>query len=63
MYIYTIIKNRKVIYSLDCNYFDEEFDTMSELVDYVIYSGMDPNWEITIDGEPSGEQIIDLLDF
>lgn len=51
------------MYSLDCNYFDEEFDTMSELVDYVIYSGMDPNWEITIDGEPSGEQIIDLLDF
>ena len=51
------------MYSLDCDYFDKEFDTMSELMDYVMYSGIDPNYEVTIDGEPSGELIINLLDF
>ena len=51
------------MYSLDCSYFDKEFDTMSELVDYVMYSGMDPNYEITHNGTPTGEFAINFIQF
>lgn len=49
------------MYSLDCSYFDKEFNTLDELLDYVMYSGMDPDYEITFDGDGMGEKAIDLL--
>ena len=51
------------MYSLDVSYFVKEFDTLEELMDYVVISGMDPNHEITRNGRPTGEQAIELMQF
>ena len=50
-------------YSLDCSYFVNEFKSIDELVDYVVDNGMDPNYEITANGSPTGEMVIDLIQF
>lgn len=51
------------MYSLDCSYFKEEFNSLQELIDRVMYSGMDPSYEITKNGEGTGEFAIDLIQF
>lgn len=51
------------MYSLDCSYFKKEFATRDDLMDFVISSGMDPNYEITKDGVGTGEDAIDLIQF
>jgi hypothetical protein len=51
------------MYRLDVSYFEEEFDTIEELINYVVEYGMDPNHEITRDGRPTGEQAIELMQF
>jgi len=51
------------MYSLDCSYFKKEFRTIDELVNDVMISGMDPNYEITKDGIGIGEMVIDLIQF
>lgn len=51
------------MYSLDCNYYKAEFNTIDELINDVILSGMDPNYEITKDGKGIGEMVIDLISF
>jgi len=35
------------MYSLDCSYYSKTFDSVNDLVNDVIQSGMDPNYEIT----------------
>ena len=50
-------------YSLDCSYYNEEFDSIDELIDDIASSGMDPNYEILYMGEGTGEQAIDLIVF
>ena len=50
-------------YSLDCSYFVNEFKSINELVDYVVNNGMDPNYEITANGNPTGEYVIGLIQF
>jgi hypothetical protein len=45
------------MYSLDCSYYSKTFD----LVNDVIQSGMDPNYEITFNGKPTGEEVIELI--
>jgi len=52
-----------IMYSLDCNYYENNFSTIDELIRDVIQSGMDPNYEITKDGRGTGEQAIDLIQF
>lgn len=49
------------MYSLDCSYYKAQFKTISELIFHVTMSGMDPNYEITKDGKPTGEMLIDLI--
>ena len=49
------------MYSLDCSYYKKEFSTIDELIEDVINSGMDPNYSITVDGKPTGEELIDLI--
>jgi len=49
------------MYSLDCEYYSKEFSTLHELLDDVVYSGMDPNYEITLDGAKQGETAWDLI--
>lgn len=49
------------MYSLDCDYYKAEFKSIGDLISHVMISGMDPNYEITKDGKPTGEMIIDLI--
>ena len=49
------------MYSLKSNYYTKEFSSMDELLDDVMSSGMDPNYEITRDGRGTGETAWDLL--
>lgn len=51
------------MYSLDCDYFTKDFPTIGDLINYIIESGMDPNYEITKNGKPTGSQAIDLIQF
>ena len=46
-------------YSLDCSYYDKEFDTVEELVESCMDSGMDPNYTITRDGKLTPDTLID----
>jgi hypothetical protein len=49
------------MYSLDCHYYEKQFNYLHQLVDDVLMSGMDPNYEITHDGKPTGEYLINLI--
>tara|TARA_Y100000114_G_C11531292_1_gene218145 strand:- start:8 stop:163 length:156 start_codon:yes stop_codon:yes gene_type:complete len=51
------------MYSLDCSFFTENFNSIDELINHVILSGSDPNYEITLNGNPTGEMAIDLIQF
>ena len=51
------------MYSLDCSYYEKEFNTIDELLNDVMMNGMDPNYEITRNGKPTGELAIDLIQF
>jgi hypothetical protein len=51
------------MYSLDCPYFNVSFPSMTELVDHIVESGMDPNYEITYNGIGTGEFAIDQIVF
>lgn len=51
------------MYSLDCSYFDKEFHTIDELIDYITISGMDPNYSITYNGVPTDEDLVDLIQY
>ena len=50
-------------YSLDCSYYNKEFNSIDELIDDIASSGMDPNYEITCNGINTGELAIELLPF
>ena len=51
------------MYSLDCSFFTENFNSIDELINHVILSGSDPNYESTLNGNPTGEMKIDLIQF
>ena len=51
------------MYTLDCIYYTREFSTVDELIQDIISSGMDPNYEILFNGQPTGDQVIDLIQF
>jgi len=50
-------------YSLNCSYYDKEFDSIDELIDDIASSGMDPNYEITCNGISTGDIAIDMIPF
>ena len=61
------------MYSLNCNYYDKKFISIEELIQDIMDSGMDPNYEITFNGKKmtvgeaekiakTAEQHKDLLD-
>jgi hypothetical protein len=62
LYLSIILKIRDM-YSLNCDYYDREFETIDELVDDVISSGMDPNYVILYNGEGTGSEVIDFIQF
>ena len=49
------------MYGLDCKYYEKEFKTIDELINNVMESGMDPNYEITLNGKGIGEIAWDFL--
>ena len=51
------------MYSLNCDYYTAEFPTIVELINHIMISGMDPNYEITRDGKGMGEMAVDLLPY
>jgi hypothetical protein len=51
------------MYSLDCSYYTKSFTTLNELINDIAMSGMDPNYEVTFNGEGIGEKAIDFLNF
>jgi hypothetical protein len=51
------------MYSLDCSYYTKEFTTLDELVNDIIISGMDPNYEVMFNGEGIGEKADDFINF
>ena len=51
------------MYSLKCNYYKAEFKSIGELISHVMISGMDPNYEITRNGKPTGEYLNELIGY
>lgn len=51
------------MYSLNCNYYNFKFKTMDELFHHILSTGMDPNYEITYNGNKTGEMASDLIDY
>ena len=51
------------MYSLNADYYDKEFDSLIDLIDDVATSGMDPSYEITFNGQSTGEKAIDQMQF
>lgn len=51
------------MYGLKCSYYTKTFRTIDELLEDILTSGMDPNYEITINGEGTGEDACDLIQF
>jgi len=49
------------MYSIACSYYTKEFSTLEELIDDVILVGMDPNYEVTFNGEGTGEDLCELI--
>lgn len=49
------------MWTLDCSYYNKSFSTLQELIDDVLSSGMDPNYEILRDGKKTGEQLWDFI--
>jgi len=50
-------------YTIDCNYYNKSFNNIDDLIDDISLSGMDPNYNILLNGKKTGEQIIDLINF
>lgn len=51
------------MYGLKCDYYTKQFPTVDELIDDVMISGMDPNYEITRNGKGTGEKVSDLIQY
>ncbi len=50
------------MWTLDCSYYDKSFSTLRELIDDVLASGMDPNYEVVRNGRGIGETLIELME-
>ena len=51
------------MYTLDCSYYNNSFDTLEELIQDIIYRGMDPSYNILKDNKKTGEKLEDFLVF
>jgi len=60
IYLGIIIKT-KDMYSLKCEYYKKEFNSINELVNDIMVSGMDPSYEITRNGKGIGEEAVDFI--
>jgi hypothetical protein len=51
------------MYSLNCTYYTYQAKTIGDLIAHILLSGMDPNYEVTKNGNCIGEMAIDLIQF
>ena len=51
------------MYSLKCDYYGAEFTCIGDLIAHIMISGMDPDYEITKDGNSIGQKAIDYILF
>jgi hypothetical protein len=51
------------MFTLDCSYYQKSFNDIVDLINDIVESGMDPNYEIVHNGKPSGEFAIDYIVF
>lgn len=51
------------MYSLNCSYYEKSFDTLDELIEDVMNSGMDPCYEVTKDGVGMEQELIEFIQF
>jgi len=51
------------MYHLKCPYYKNKFNTIEELLDDIVLSGMDPNYFVYKDGKSVGTKAIDLIQF
>jgi hypothetical protein len=49
------------MYGLKCNYYTKQFSSINELIEDIMLSGMDPNYEITRNGVGIGEEAWDFI--
>ena len=49
------------MYHLKCSYYKKKFNTIYELLDDIVLSGMDPNYLVYKDGKSVGTKAIDLI--
>ena len=49
------------MYSLDCSYYKKEFPTAQELMEDVLASGLDPNYDLLQNGKKTGVTLADLF--
>jgi hypothetical protein len=50
-----------MFYTLDCPYYYGVFESLDALITDVIKTGMDPNYEVMINGNRSGNMLVDLI--
>ena len=51
------------MYHLKCSYYEKKFNTIDELLDDIVLSGMHPNYLVYKDGKSVGDKTIDLIQF
>jgi hypothetical protein len=49
------------MYSLECSYYTAEFPSLGDLISHILISGMDPDYEITFNGNGIGEKAADYI--
>lgn len=55
------IKHTHMKYGINDPYYTKTFDTTQELIDAVLEDGADPNYEITVNGVPTKELLIEIM--
>ena len=55
------VELKKDQFSLDCSYYNKSFSNVNDLINDIISSGMDPNYEITWNGVPTTEMASDFI--
>ena len=55
--------DKMTTYTLDCNYYTKEFNSIDELINDITTSGMDPSYLILKNGVSIGEMAEDFLIF
>jgi len=51
------------MFSLNCSYYTKKFSSLDEMLNEIMISGMDPNYEILHNGRKTGETAWDHIKF